>query len=105
MRAVFALAIVLSLAVPTAAGLAANDAEAPPGRLLAQGPPPGGPPPGQVQPGRPSPKANALLMCNQQQAACTQRCNAMTFGDQRNRCYNGCNAAFVACTNRANAMR
>ncbi|EHJ46268.1 hypothetical protein DFW101_0251 [Solidesulfovibrio carbinoliphilus subsp. oakridgensis] len=69
--------------VPPAPGL-------PPGPAMA---------PGQ-RPGRG--RANAIAVCNQQQANCANRCNRRTYGQSRNFCNNQCNAQFVNCTTRAN---
>lgn len=47
-------------------------------------------------------RASSVARCNQQQAFCTSTCNARTYGQARNMCYNQCNAQFVHCTSRAN---
>jgi hypothetical protein len=71
---------------------------APPGSVIV---PPAAvvPPPGRSERAR----ANAIARCNQRQAACANTCNARTYGQARNMCYNQCNAQFVHCTSRANS--
>ncbi len=77
-------------------------AGSPDGFLVAQAPPPGMPPGGPG--GRPSPRAQAIMQCNVQQAQCADNCNYRFFGPQRNLCYNQCNGNFVRCTSRANRL-
>ncbi len=70
---------------------------APPGSVVVP-PPAVTPRPGRSERAR----ANSIARCNQQQAVCTNTCNARTYGQSRNMCYNQCNAQFVNCTARAN---
>jgi|GEM_PF-3000756 len=67
--------------------------------------PPPPPPPAPVPPyydyappRSPGDRAMSQAYCNQQQAACANACNNHTYGQERNVCYDQCNAQYVNCT-------
>ncbi|MDQ7832893.1 MAG: hypothetical protein RDU30_14270 [Desulfovibrionaceae bacterium] len=74
-------------------------------------PPRPGYPPGARRPPGPGPgpggggwRAQALARCTQEQAYCSQMCNASYYGSYRDQCNMNCNAVYVACVNRANTI-
>ncbi len=99
MRNALFMLVLMALALAAAPVYAGNGL--PGGAVIAQAPPP---PPGFRPGAPPSPRAQALLQCNIQQAQCADNCNYRFFGQQRNLCYNQCNSQFVRCTRRANRL-